>query len=45
MNGEKEDIKRIADALERIADFLEGLAKDKDALEFYVRADVSVPEA
>ena len=45
MDGEKEDVKRIADALERIADFLEGLAKDGDALEFYVRADASVSEA
>lgn len=31
MGDEKEDIKRIADSLERIANFLEELAKDEDA--------------
>ena len=52
ISEEKENIEKIAESLrgiefqlERMANFLDGLARDGDSLELYVRADAAIHEA
>lgn len=52
ISDEKENIDKITESmkgieiqLERIANFLDGLARDEDSLELYVRADAVIHEA
>lgn len=52
ISDQNENLEKIADSmvgielqLERIANFLDGLARDGNSLDLYVRADASIHEA